>query len=44
VGSPIVAEQVGIKFYSHSDTIQMILEMEYLYPLMPKPKAYYLLY
>ncbi len=22
----------------------MMLEMEYLYPLMPKPEAYYLLY
>jgi len=44
VGSPTVVEEVGIKLCSQSDTIHMILEMEYLYPLMLNPKAYYLLY
>jgi len=44
VGSPIVAKQVGIKPCSQSDTIHMMLEMEYLYPLMPNPEVYYLLY
>ncbi len=39
-----MAKQVGIKPYSQSDTIHMILKMEYLYPLMPKPNAYYLFY
>jgi hypothetical protein len=37
VGSPIVAKQVGIKPCSQSDTIHMMLEIKYLYPLMPKP-------
>jgi hypothetical protein len=37
-------EQVGIKPRSWSDTIHMMLEMEYLYPLMPNPEAYYFLY
>jgi len=44
VRSPIVAKQVGIKPCSQSDTIHMMLEMEYLYPLMPNPEVYYLLY
>ncbi len=44
MGSPTVVEQVGIKPCYWSDTIHMMLEMEYLYPLMPKPKAYYLLH
>jgi len=44
VGSPTMAEEVDIKVCFQSDTIHMILEMEYLYPLMLNPKAYYLLY
>jgi hypothetical protein len=44
VGSPIVAKQVGIKPCFRSDTIHMMLELEYLYPLMPNLEAYYLLY
>ncbi len=43
VGSPIVAEQVGMKPCSQSDTIHMMLEMEYLYSLMPNLEAYYFL-
>jgi hypothetical protein len=44
VGSPTMVDQVGIKPYSWNDIIHMMLEMEYLYPLMPNPKTYYLLY
>ncbi len=44
VGSPTVAKQVNIKPCSWSDKTYMMLEMEYLYPLMPNLKAYYLLY
>jgi hypothetical protein len=44
VRSPTVVEQVGIKICSQSDTIHMMLEMEYLYLLMPNLEAYYLFY
>ncbi len=44
VGSPTMTEQVNIKPCSRNDIIHMMLEMEYLYPLMPNPKAYYLFY
>jgi hypothetical protein len=44
VGSPTMTKQVNIKPCSQNDTIHMMLEMEYLYPLMPNPEAYYLFY
>ncbi len=44
MGSPIVAKQVDIKPCYRSDTIHMMLEMEYMYLLMPNLEAYYLLY
>ncbi len=44
VGSPTMPEKVDIKLCFQSDTIHMILKMEYLYPLMLNPKAYYLFY
>jgi hypothetical protein len=44
VGSPTMVEQVGVKPCSYSDIIYMMLEMEYLYLLMPNLKTYYLLY
>jgi hypothetical protein len=44
VESPTMAKQISIQLCSRSDTIHMMLEMEYLYPLMPNLEAYYLFY
>ncbi len=42
--SPILVGQTTIMPCIRTDTVHMLLEMEYLYPLLLNPKAYYLLH
>ncbi len=44
INSPTLVEQTTIKPCSHVDIIHMLMEMEYLYPLLPNLEAYYLLH
>jgi hypothetical protein len=41
---PTLVEKANVKPYSKSDMTYMMLELEYVLPLLPNPKTYYLLH
>lgn len=39
-----LAKKASVKSYSKSDMVHMMLELEYVLPLLPNLETYYLLY
>ncbi len=44
VEHPPVAKKASVRPYSRSDMVHMMLELEYVLPLLPNPKTNYLLH
>jgi hypothetical protein len=44
VEHPTLVEKASVKPYSKSDMVHMMLQLEYVLPLLPNPKTYYLLH
>lgn len=43
VKHPTLAEKASVKFYFKNEMVHMMLELEYVLPLLLNPKTYYLL-
>ncbi len=44
VEHPTLAKRTGIKPYTRNDMFHMMLEMEYIMPIILAPKMYYLMH
>jgi hypothetical protein len=44
VKHPTLTKKASVKPYSKSDKVHMMLELEYVLPLLPNLETYYLLY